>query len=137
MRRNENLEPRSDSIGTEKVLVPLETGMCGIVGLFIKNARFQSELGAWLAATTSMLSSRGPDSAGFAVYTEESAGRLKLTLTSRVDGLDFDELGAELARALDTSVPVAHRHTHAVVAVPAHQVDYCRAWLAKNAPDVS
>ena len=74
--------------------------MCGIAGLFIKNPRLQPELGSLLAAMTSTLCSRGPDSAGFAVYTVENAGKVKLTLTSLAEELDFDALGAELSRAL-------------------------------------
>ena len=110
----------------------LEASMCGIAGLFIKTTRLQPELGSLLAAMTSTLCSRGPDSAGFAVYASENIGRVKLTLTSIAEEPDFDALGAELLRALGASVPISRLHTHAVLAVPAHQVEHSRAWLARN-----
>ena len=110
--------------------------MCGIAGLFIKTTRLQPELGSLLAAMTSTLCSRGPDSAGFAVYASENIGRVKLTLTSIAEEPDFDALGAELSRALGASVPISRLHTHAVLAVPAHQVEHSRAWLARNWPEV-
>ena len=42
--------------------------MCGIVGLFLKNAELEARLGACLAPMLIGMSERGPDSAGFAVY---------------------------------------------------------------------
>jgi len=110
--------------------------MCGIAGLFIKNARLQPDLGALLTAMTSALGGRGPDSAGFALYTADDASRVKLTLASSLDGLDMEALGAVLSRSLGVSVPVFRRYTHTIFSVPADEVDTARAWLAKNAPDV-
>jgi len=110
--------------------------MCGIAGLFIKNARLRPDLGALLTAMTSTLGGRGPDSAGFALYTAEDASRVKLTLASSLDGLDMEALGAVLSRSLGVSVPVFRRYTHTIFSVPADEVDTARAWLAKNAPDV-
>ena len=43
--------------------------MCGIVGLFLKDASLESRLGALVAPMLVALSDRGPDSTGFAVYT--------------------------------------------------------------------
>ena len=43
--------------------------MCGIVGLFIKNPKLESQLGALVAPMLSEMTERGPDSAGMAVYT--------------------------------------------------------------------
>ena len=42
--------------------------MCGIVGIFIKNPKLRNKLGVYLSAMIDNMSSRGPDSAGFAVY---------------------------------------------------------------------
>ena len=57
--------------------------MCGIVGLFAKSSEIEDRLGAHLAAMLVQMSSRGPDSAGVAVY-RDSAGSdaSKLTLYS-------------------------------------------------------
>jgi len=42
--------------------------MCGIVGIFIKNKNLQKNLGTYLSQMLENVSSRGHDSAGFAVY---------------------------------------------------------------------
>jgi len=42
--------------------------MCGIVGIFIKNKKLQNNLGNYLSKMIDSMSSRGPDSAGFAIY---------------------------------------------------------------------
>ena len=54
--------------------------MCGIVGLFLKDRSLEPQLGALLARMLEVMTERGPDSAGFAVYGEGGAGRIKLTL---------------------------------------------------------
>ncbi|MGP8232366.1 MAG: hypothetical protein ACLQL2_06830, partial [Methylovirgula sp.] len=41
--------------------------MCGIVGLFLKDASLESELGRHLSVMLETMTARGPDSAGFAV----------------------------------------------------------------------
>ncbi|WP_315730315.1 MULTISPECIES: glutamine amidotransferase family protein [unclassified Bradyrhizobium] len=110
--------------------------MCGIAGLFIKAPRLQPVLGALLAEMTSTLCSRGPDSAGFALYTAESPGRTKLTLTSVAERSDFGALGALLAHSLGGAILVTNRYTHGVLSVPVDSADQCRAWLAENAQDV-
>lgn len=67
--------------------------MCGIAGLFIKGTRLQPRLGELLASMTSTLCSRGPDSAGFALYTDGTPEKAKLTLTSVEGRSDFEALG--------------------------------------------
>lgn len=42
--------------------------MCGIVGLFLKDEALEPQLGALLAGMLEVMTDRGPDSAGFAVY---------------------------------------------------------------------
>ena len=42
--------------------------MCGIVGIFIKNKKLENNLGFYLSKMIDNMSSRGPDSAGFAIY---------------------------------------------------------------------
>ncbi|MBR1165117.1 class II glutamine amidotransferase [Bradyrhizobium elkanii] len=110
--------------------------MCGIAGLFIKEARLQPRLGELLASMTSTLCSRGPDSAGFAVYTAGESGKAKLTLTSVAERVDFEALAVVLSRAVGASVSVTGRYTHAVVTVPNDLVRLCRDWISKNAQDV-
>ena len=42
--------------------------MCGIVGLFLKDRSLEPRLGGMLADMLEVMTDRGPDSAGFAVY---------------------------------------------------------------------
>ena len=57
--------------------------MCGIVGLFAKSPEIEERLGVHLAAMLVQMSSRGPDSAGVAVYRDPApSGASKLTLYS-------------------------------------------------------
>jgi hypothetical protein len=57
--------------------------MCGIVGLFAKSPDVEERLGEHLAAMLVQMSSRGPDSAGVAVYRNPApSGSSKLTLYS-------------------------------------------------------
>ena len=65
--------------------------MCGIAGLFLKNPALEPQLGAMLAEMLAVLSDRGPDSAGFAVYGSGTADSVKFTLRagSEAEMADF------------------------------------------------
>jgi methylamine---glutamate N-methyltransferase subunit A len=109
--------------------------MCGIAGLFLKDAKLEPDLGSMLAGMLSPLSDRGPDSAGFAVYGAETAGHVKFTLRL-APNFDVDKLLKRLHDEL--GAPVAHRlhGTHVVVAIPADRIALARRALATFA-DVS
>jgi glutamate synthase domain-containing protein 1 len=92
--------------------------MCGIVGLFIKDAALQPELGALTGTMLGALCDRGPDSAGFAVYGAEIPGHVKLTLRAG-KGFDWDRVLAPFADIRGAPPRAAIRDTHAVIAVPA------------------
>ncbi len=47
-----------------------QIGMCGIVGIYLKNEDLRPELGDLLAAMLVEMSDRGPDSAGIALYRD-------------------------------------------------------------------
>jgi glutamate synthase domain-containing protein 1 len=96
--------------------------MCGIVGLFMKNPALEHRLGALLAGMLATMRERGPDSVGFAVFSDQDPG-VKLTVRG-APGTYF----AGLAGALDLSVQA--RDTHAVLHVPADRVEKIRAALA-------
>ena len=54
--------------------------MCGIVGLYFKKKKLHSQLGKYLSGMLDNMSSRGPDSAGFAVYNNVSKKYYKYSL---------------------------------------------------------
>ena len=45
--------------------------MCGIVGIYLKTEKYQKSLGKILSGMLNNMESRGPDSAGFAIYKDE------------------------------------------------------------------
>jgi glutamate synthase domain-containing protein 1 len=102
--------------------------MCGIVGLFLKDRSLEPQLGSLLAEMLEVMTDRGPDSAGFAVYGEGRPGHVKLT----VRGNDLDGIAAELGPDVEAML----RDTHLVLSVPDAKEDGVRGWLASNRPDL-
>lgn len=111
--------------------------MCGIAGLFLKDEKHGKALGSMLAEMLAVLSDRGPDSAGFAVYGKPLAGRMKLTLRAPEEGYAFEALAGRLAAQLRGEVDLLTRATHAVVTVPEAARPQAEAWLRQAAPEVS
>jgi hypothetical protein len=109
--------------------------MCGIVGLFAKDAALEAELGAHLATMLASMSDRGPDSAGFAVYAPAIGDAVKLTLRGPA-GYDFAALAAGLRGRLGGTVGIQPRGTHAVLAVPRGEEAVARCVLASIAPEL-
>ena len=110
--------------------------MCGIVGLFAKSPEIEERLGVDLAAMLVQMSSRGPDSAGVAVYRDPApSDSSKLTLYSADpregwaavrDGLrdDFGACEEPLVRA-----------SHAVFVVDADAGE-TESWVRARRPDL-
>ncbi len=49
--------------------------MCGIVGIYLKKKSLHKKLGNYLSGMLDNMSSRGPDSAGFALYNKDNASK--------------------------------------------------------------
>src|SRR5262249_24705428 len=96
------------------------TSMCGIVGLFLKDAALQPELGTLTGTMLGALCDRGPDSAGFAVYGAAIPGHLKLTLRAR-NGFDWDRVLRPLADITGAPERATILDTHAVIVVSAEK----------------
>lgn len=107
--------------------------MCGIVGLFLKDPALEPALGGHLAAMLAVMSDRGPDSAGFAVYGGGEADRVKLTVRLPA-GHAAEAFDAALAAALDGHAVVRRRGTHAVVSVPAGLVEAATKAIVEAEP---
>ena len=54
--------------------------MCGIVGIYLKNKKLKNKLGLYMSKMIDNMSSRGPDSAGFAIYNEEKSTCYKYSI---------------------------------------------------------
>jgi glutamate synthase domain-containing protein 1 len=110
--------------------------MCGIVGLFLKDKALEPELGSMLSQMLGVMTGRGPDSAGFAVYGEGRKGFIKATLRGPA-GTDFEKLSHRLATAVGEFIPIVARDTHGVIAVPAEKWPAIRAAILEVAPDLT
>jgi len=109
--------------------------MCGIVGLFLKHPRLEPQLGALTAHMLGTMGSRGPDSAGFAVYGAGVVGETKLTLRGP-GGTDFIGLVTRLRETIGQASVTLH-DTHAVLRLPRDSADAAADWLAENAPQIA
>jgi glutamate synthase domain-containing protein 1 len=110
--------------------------MCGIVGLFAKSPDVEGRLGEHLAAMLVQMSSRGPDSAGVAVYRNPApSASSKLTLYSTDAHERWDALHDGLCNAFGTCAEPHVRASHAVFVVDADAADAER-WVRANRPDL-
>ncbi len=111
--------------------------MCGIVGLFFKNPALEPELGHYFSAMLDCMSSRGPDSAGFAIYGEDApAGCLKLTLQHPDEQFDWRALAVAMNHRFQEQPQWKVNATHACFILPAQEAT-ARAWLKEQFPEVT
>jgi methylamine---glutamate N-methyltransferase subunit A len=110
--------------------------MCGIVGLYLKNPKLESQLGKLFEPMLEAMTDRGPDSAGFAIYGDEVAdGWVKLTLQATTDGFDFEALITALDARLGTALEWFQNASAVVLKVQAEEAGV-RAALTELAPSV-
>jgi methylamine---glutamate N-methyltransferase subunit A len=110
--------------------------MCGIVGLFAKSPEIEQHLGAHLAAMLVQMSSRGPDSAGVAVYRDGApSGWSKLTVYSADVREQWDAVRDGLREAFGACEEPSVRASHAVLVVEA-EAPHAEAWVREQRPDL-
>jgi len=108
--------------------------MCGIVGLFLKDAALQPGLGALMAPMLAEMTERGPDSAGFAIYRD---GPARPTLSCLgTPGQNWDAVAAGLTGALGADVTVERVADHALLRVSG-DLRAARQHLIETAPEVT
>jgi len=110
--------------------------MCGIVGLFLKDSRLEPELGRLTATMLAELSDRGPDSAGFAVYGNETAGITKICAVARAGSVDWAHIAERLAEGVGASVTVDAIEDHAIFKTFGDG-GLARKWLIDNVPEAT
>jgi glutamate synthase domain-containing protein 1 len=94
--------------------------MCGIVGLHLKNPDLQPRLGELLTVMLEAMTTRGPDSAGIAVYSDPAASspgtepELRYSLRSDT-GTDWELLGKALDADTGSEVGVRRLATDSAV----------------------
>ena len=89
--------------------------MCGIVGLYIKNAGMEEELGRMFAPMLVEMSDRGPDSAGIAIYRESRADVVKLTVYSPDLDHDWDDLEHSIDEHFGNCFQLEVNSSHCVI----------------------
>jgi amidophosphoribosyltransferase len=109
--------------------------MCGIVGLFLKDRVLESELGRLTQLMLHEMCDRGPDSAGFVVYGNETAGVTKISAVARI-GFDWQTLCTRLADAIGATVSFTTVEDHAIFTTPGDG-ERARIWLIDHAPQVT
>ncbi|MGH3136767.1 MAG: class II glutamine amidotransferase [Gaiellaceae bacterium] len=110
--------------------------MCGIVGLFAKSPAVEEHLGEHLAAMLVQMSSRGPDSAGVAVYRDPaSSGWSKLTLYSANPREHWGAVLDGLRDAFGECDEPSIRASHAVLVVGADAAE-ADGWVRAHRPDL-
>ena len=109
--------------------------MCGIVGLFLKSRMLEPQLGAMLSQMLGVMTDRGPDSAGFAVYGAGDGSHIKLTLRSNL-GNDIDTIADEISADIGGPLASSKRGSHIVLTTPKSIEQKVRDWLAANRADV-
>ena len=75
--------------------------MCGIVGIYLKSKKFKGSLGNMLSDMLINMGSRGPDSAGFAIYKEDEDENFKYSLC--LNGTDYEKFKREIANEITIS----------------------------------
>lgn len=101
--------------------------MCGIVGLYLKKSNLFDQIGELFSTMLVCLSSRGPDSAGFAMYgNEPPAGYIKVTLRHDGENYDWQILSDELGQHFECQPQLHTNSNYAVIAVPGQETDVRR-----------
>ena len=110
--------------------------MCGIVGLFLKDKSMEAQLGAMLTDMLITMTDRGPDSAGIAIYSQDTVNIGKLTVQSDTPDVDFDMLTGDLKKRIKGDVEIRVQSTHAVLELRADQVVVAREALKEIRPNI-
>ena len=110
--------------------------MCGIVGLYLKNVELQGQLGCMFKPMLIEMSSRGPDSAGVAIYRNSVlAGQTKFSLAHDDSGFLWETLETNLAASLKCEVATLKVANHCILVTDAAETEVI-SWLQINCPEV-
>ena len=103
--------------------------MCGIVGLYLKKPELQIQLGKLFKPMLFEMRSRGPDSAGVALYRDQvKPGQTKFSLAHIDPNFLWKKLGNDLAASLQCDVSIKVVGTHCILITDA-QEDLIKKYL--------
>jgi len=106
--------------------------MCGIVGLYLKNDDFQSQLGKMFRPMLLEMSSRGPDSAGVAIYRNPVIdGQTKFSLAHSDSAFPWKTLEIDFAATHQCAVSIQKVGTHCILITEAEEETFVE-WLKNS-----
>jgi amidophosphoribosyltransferase len=107
--------------------------VCGIVGLFLKSSALEHELGRLTSLMLHEMCDRGPDSAGFAVYTAPTPDMAKVCTLASGGAVDWRDVADKLSAATGSEVEVKAIDDHAILTISGDG-GAARKWLIDNVP---
>jgi methylamine---glutamate N-methyltransferase subunit A len=114
--------------------------MCGIVGLLLKEPFLRDQLGALMTPMLIGMTSRGPDSAGVAIFNDAIKDAYKISLfwgssDAKGDAVDWQRLSQELSAEFPGKHDFVNTGHHSVLTTKTSPAEI-RAWLADAAPQI-
>jgi methylamine---glutamate N-methyltransferase subunit A len=103
--------------------------MCGIVGLLLKQPALRSQLGELMTPMLIGMTSRGPDSAGVAIFREPEKQARKFSLFWTEGPVDWRKFGRDFDGAFEGKHRLMATGRHGVLVTPVEPVAL-RQWLA-------
>ena len=107
--------------------------MCGIVGNYLKTKKFEKNLGKMLSSMLNNMESRGPDSAGFAIYKNEKKNIFKYSLC--LNDLNFKNFKKEISNKIK-KIQLSQHADHVILKTPIEPKIVIKI-INKNFPEVS
>ena len=110
--------------------------MCGIVGLYLKNPKLQSQLGAMFKPMIIEMTNRGPDSAGVAIYRNPvKKNQTKFSLAHDDAAYNWKAIDTGLEKSLKCDATIKQIGNHCILVTTAKEEAVVK-WLKKNHPAV-
>lgn len=108
--------------------------MCGIVGLLVKNPAMRSQLGELMVPILEEMASRGPESAGLAVFTDRLPETdRKYSLHAPTWDYDWAPFEADFIKRFGTEAQLAVKGNHAVLTCD-ESADAVKGWTHQHYP---
>lgn len=110
--------------------------VCGIVGLLLKQDGLQHDLGQLVTPMLNCMGTRGPDSAGLAVFHEPlQTGHRRFGLYCRTPGVDWQALRADFVKLTGSTGTIEFVASHATLISPI-TVEEFKTWLRSSHPEM-
>lgn len=86
--------------------------MCGIVGIYLKTKKYEKKLGEFLSVMLDGMATRGPDSAGFAIYSKENKNIYKYSIC--LNQMSLNEFKIKISKLLK-KIKLTNYSDHVVI----------------------